>query len=102
MHLMARLAERGGDLATYRAVRDAADPHQAQHLVAGALPRLVVGVPKPAELEAIRVRLIELPEPPAQARLRRGDYLGAVHVFLLVFFSTFPVAIPFLIMRNGA
>jgi VIT1/CCC1 family predicted Fe2+/Mn2+ transporter len=66
------------------------------------LPPIVARVLKPAELEAMRVRLAELPEPPVQAHLRSGDWLGAAGVFLLVFCSTFPVAIPFLIMREGA
>ena len=70
LHLMGRLAERSRDLAAYRAVHEAVDPHQAQSLVAAALPPMVARVLKPAELEAIRVRLTELPEPPVRVHLR--------------------------------
>ena len=41
-----------------------------------------------------------LPDPPGRALLRRQDWLGATGVFLLVFLSTFPVVIPFLIMKD--
>ena len=52
-------------------------------------------------LEAVRQRLMQLPEPPAQAQLGKDDWLGAVGIFLLVFLCTFPVVIPFLFMRNA-
>jgi VIT1/CCC1 family predicted Fe2+/Mn2+ transporter len=49
----------------------------------------------------MRVRLVRLPEPPPRARLDRHDLRGALAVFLLVFLSTFPVVIPFIVMREA-
>ena len=49
----------------------------------------------------MRVRLKQLPEPPGRARLGRDDWRGALQVFLLVFLSTFPVVIPFIVMRDA-
>ena len=46
-------------------------------------------------------RLKQLPESPDRAHLDKGDWLGAVGVFLLVFLSTFPVVIPFIFMHNA-
>jgi VIT1/CCC1 family predicted Fe2+/Mn2+ transporter len=46
-------------------------------------------------------RLKQLPEPSGHARLRKDDWLGALGVFLLVFVSTFPVAIPFFFVHNA-
>jgi VIT1/CCC1 family predicted Fe2+/Mn2+ transporter len=40
-------------------------------------------------------------EPPERARLEREDWVGGVAVLLLVFLSTFPVVIPFLVMRHA-
>jgi hypothetical protein len=99
-YLMGCLAEKGRDLATLRAVREAGDPERAQRLIADALP-LVGSVLEPAELEAMRVRLKQLPEPPPRAGLAQDDWRGAVGVFLLVFLSTFPVTIPFIVMRDA-
>jgi VIT1/CCC1 family predicted Fe2+/Mn2+ transporter len=82
-------------------VREASDPQHGQLLLAAALPPVVASVMAPGELEAVRERLQRLGEPPARARLSRSDWLGAVGVFLLVFVTTFPVAIPFLVMTSA-
>jgi VIT1/CCC1 family predicted Fe2+/Mn2+ transporter len=101
LYLMGCLAEKCKGLLTLRAVRKATDPQKAQRLVADALPPLVASILKPAELETMRQRLKDLPEPPEQARLGKDEWLGALGVFLLVFLSTFPVVIPFLFMKTA-
>ena len=101
LYLMSSLAERGGGLATFRAVRQARDPKQAQALIAGALPSLIASVLEPDELAAVQRRLQKLPEPPDRARLTATDWSGAFRIFLLVFLSTFPVALPFLFVGDA-
>jgi hypothetical protein len=101
LYLLSSLAEKGRNLMTFRAVRKAADPQKAQRLIAQALPAVVASVLQPAELESMQQRLKQLPEPPGRARLCKDDWLGALGVFLLVFVSTFPVAIPFIFMHNA-
>ena len=100
LYLMGCLAERGQNLMTFVAVRKATDLRQAQRLIADALPPLVASILEPGELETMRQRLVQLPEPPARAGLSKDDWLGAVGVFLIVFASVFPVAIPFMFMHN--
>jgi VIT1/CCC1 family predicted Fe2+/Mn2+ transporter len=100
-YLMGSLAEKGRNLAVYRTVRATADPQQAQRLIADALPSVIASVVQPAELEAVHQRLLHLPGPPARARLVGSDWRGAAGVFLLVFLSTFPVAVPFIFMQNA-
>lgn len=100
LYLMGCLAEKGKGLLTLRAVRKATDPQKAHQLIHDALPPLVSSILKPEELETMRQRLRDLPEPPARARLGNGEWLGALGVFLLVFLSTFPVVIPFLVMKD--
>ncbi len=51
----------------FRAVRKATDPQEAHRLIADALPSVVASVLQPAELEAMRQRLKQLPEPPVRA-----------------------------------
>lgn len=101
LYLMGCLAEKGRNLMRYQAVREAVDPQQAQHLIAGALPPLVASILEPAELESMRLRLLQLPEPPRRARLGASELWGALGVFLLVFLSTFPVVLPFIFMHNA-
>ncbi len=100
LYLMGCLAEKSKGLVTLRAVRKATEPQKAQRLIAGALPPLIASILQPSELETMRQRLKELPEPPEAARAGRSEWLGALGVFLLVFLSTFPVVIPFIFMKQ--
>ena len=100
-YLMGCLAEKGRGLLTFRAARKATDPKEAQRLIADALPPVIASILEPAELETMSRRLQELPEPRHHVRLGKDDWLGAVGVFLLVFFSTLPVVIPFIFMRKA-
>jgi VIT1/CCC1 family predicted Fe2+/Mn2+ transporter len=100
LYLMGCLAEKGRSLMTLLAVRQATDAQKAQRLLADALPPSLAQVMQPAELEAMRLRLRELPEPATPARLDHSDWRGAVGVFLLVFLSTFPVAVPFIFIHD--
>ncbi len=99
--LMSSLAEKGGNLQKLLALRSSANAAAGRQALVDALPPLVVSVMQPDDLDAIQARLRALPEPGAPARLDGQDWLGALGVLLLVFLSTFPVAIPFLLMEEA-
>jgi VIT1/CCC1 family predicted Fe2+/Mn2+ transporter len=101
LYLMGSLAEKGRSLMTLKAVRKASDSQKAHRLIAGALPPLIASIMQPSEVESIRERLNQLPEPRSTARLGKTDWLGALAVFLLVFLSTLPVAVPFMLVHNA-
>jgi VIT1/CCC1 family predicted Fe2+/Mn2+ transporter len=101
MYLIATLTERGRALLALRLVRGAASPEVARDVIASTLPPLVASQMEPQELETLRVRISRLPEPPPRARLGRSDWAGAAAVFLLVFFSTFPVVLPFIFVADA-
>src|SRR6478609_375306 len=63
LYLMGCMAEQARSLRAWRAVRSSADPHEAQQMVADALPPIIASVLQPAELAAVCQRLQELPEP---------------------------------------
>ena len=100
MYLLNTLGERGRNLVTLRRVRRA-DPKEAAALLAEAVPPVVASALRPEEFEALRQRLVALPEPPKRPPLRADDFRGALGVFLLVFVSTFPIVVPFLLMREA-
>jgi VIT family protein len=102
MYLMGCLAERGRDLLMLRAVRQAASPDEAKRAIADALPASLASVLSAEELGSMRQKLLRLPEPPARANLTKDDALSALGVCLLVFLSTFPVVIPFLLFIGEA
>lgn len=100
MYLLNTLGERGRNLLTLRRVRGA-EPPEAHRLIAEAVPPLVASTLRPEELETVRRRLAALPEPPRRARFQSDDFRAALGVFLLVFLSTFPVVVPFLVIRDA-
>ena len=102
LYLMGSLAEKGRNVAAYRAVQSAATPQEAERLIADALPPILASALEAEDLARMRQRLTDMPEPPGSARLSASDWWGALAVFLLVFFSTFPIAVPFMVMRNAS
>ncbi len=98
LYLMGCLAEKGAHLKTLHFVRAAPEAATAHRLIAAALPAPIAAILDPADLEKFRLRLNELPEPGKSARLEKREWLGAVAVFLWVFLTTFPVALPFMFM----
>src|SRR2546423_2763880 len=85
LYLMGCLAEKGRGLLTFRAVRKAADPKEAQRHIVDALPSVVASVLEPVELESLYQRLQQLAEPNDHVRLRKDNWRGSVGAFLRVF-----------------
>jgi hypothetical protein len=101
LHLMGCMAERGRAAMTLRAVRSAPDALAAQRVIGSAMPPLLASVIQPTEFAVIYDRLKQIPELPAIGKLTKAHWLGALGVFLLVFFSTWPVVIPFIFMDSA-
>src|SRR3954454_21468628 len=78
LYLMGSLAEKGNKLKTLRALRKSTDQKQSQRLVFNALPPLIASVLQTAELDWIRDRLRQLPEPTSTPRLSLTDWKGAL------------------------
>lgn len=100
LYLMGCLSEQGRGIRALRAIRKAAAPEAAHRVIASELSPLVAATLGPAEYETVRQKLVQLPEPSSRPRLRRREWLGALAVFLWVFFVTFPVAVPFIFMDD--
>jgi hypothetical protein len=98
--LMARFNQRGRNALKLRAIREAADIRVAHRAIADALPPLLASVLPPAQLELMRQRLVQLPEP-ERPRLTKRDGLGAAGICLLSFVSTFPIVIPFILIGDA-
>ncbi len=96
MYVVTGLVARRRALHLLETVRAEVDGARGRGLIADSLPPLIGRLVRPAELEHVRVQLMAMPETP-HAGVTSRDLLGALGVFLLVFLSTFPVAIPFLL-----
>ena len=100
MYLVRTLTERTRNRMLAKAVVGA-DPETARALIAATLPEHVQALSGPAELDAMRRRLLEMPAP-TRAPLGSDDFLAALGIFLLVVAATFPVAAPFLLIHDAA
>jgi hypothetical protein len=100
LYLMAGLAAKGRIVLGFLAARRARDRDEARRTITGLLPEPIAALMQPGELASIEERVRQLPEP-AIPGLDRDDWRGALSVFLLVFLSTFPVAIPFLVFASA-
>jgi hypothetical protein len=101
MYLMARLGERGRNVLSVRAVREAINREDAHRMIADELPPLLAPAFQPVQLELIRERISTIPATELSARLTRRDWLGALGVCIVVILSTFPVVIPFIVIADG-
>ena len=101
MYLVGTIADRGRWLALVRSVRSA-DASAGHRHITYALSRAAGGdLVSPVEIEAIRGRIMALPDVPERPVLERDDLLAALAIFLIVVGSTFPVVVPFLLFPDA-
>jgi VIT1/CCC1 family predicted Fe2+/Mn2+ transporter len=98
--LMSALTERGRDLLTIRTVRGADSRDDAYGVIAASVPPIVAATLTPHDFERVRQALLHIDDLPPAPTLTRAEWLGAAGVFLLVFLSTFPIVIPFVVFTN--
>ncbi len=100
MYLMGCLSERAAGLRTLASVQRAADFKEAERAIVEALPPVIAQALQPADVERIRDELNRIRMPGYRARLTKEDWLGASGVFALVFASTIPVVVPFMLLDD--
>ena len=98
-YLIASFVQRARGLRMLRAVRESSD-ETTRGLLLTALPSPVSAVLTPSEVEGLRQRLRQW-NPPTIPMLNRRDFVGALAVFLLVFLSTLPIVLPFLVISDA-
>ncbi len=102
MYLVRVHVSRARGAATVLAVQTARDPAQARRLIARALPPVVVRAMTEADLDRLRVRIGEMPRPPARLPIVARDFAAAAAIFALVVAATFPVVVPFIFVPETA
>ena len=101
LYWMACFHAHGQKIMALRAAREE-NPEEAYRVIADALPPVLASVTTPAEFEAMRRKLQQLPPPPQRPHLTRDEWLAGLGVFLLVVLATFPVVLPFLFDHDPA
>jgi VIT1/CCC1 family predicted Fe2+/Mn2+ transporter len=101
MYILAMLAERGRNKIILNYVRSTSNLETARAYISDALPPMIASVTSDETLERMRTGLRAIPEENIKVRLTGKDLKTALGIFLLVFISTFPVTIPFIIVKEA-
>jgi hypothetical protein len=101
MYLMSTLLSRARGLAILRTVRADMDGARGRTTIQEAMNPHVASLLGPEVFEAVRQDLIAAPPPPERTPLTLEDLRGAGEVFLLVFTSTLPVIVPFIVSHDA-
>ena len=99
MYLVRTLTTRGKRLNLALALRNAPDRASSARVLRAALPAWGRDYAGDDELAAIGARVAAAPLP-LRPRLGARDYAGAVGIFLIVVATTFPVALPFILVKD--
>jgi VIT1/CCC1 family predicted Fe2+/Mn2+ transporter len=100
MYILTTLADRGRNKNILHFVRTTDQVDKARRHIADALPPLVASVTSESQLEEIRKTLLQIPEKDVRVKISWDDVKIAIGLFFLVFISTFPVVIPFMVVKD--
>ena len=99
MYLVRTVVERSKRRGLAIAAQTTTDSGTARRFLLEAMPSYMHPLVSDKELDSIRARLmpINLKDLP---KLNLGDFLGALAIFAIVVLSTFPVALPFVLLSD--
>lgn len=100
MFLMSIILGRGDNLRILRSLKISKNDDVAAEIIKDSLPPIFSHIIHDEELSILRKDLQSIPEPPKRVPLNWQDVKGALAIFALVFISTFPATIPFMILSD--
>jgi len=100
MYLMNVAIERGHAIMVIKKIRESKMPSEGGLILKEEIPPGIAGLMTNLELSELSSRLKNLPEPSKKHLITGTDLWAGVQIFMLVFFCTFPVAVPFGIIDN--
>jgi hypothetical protein len=100
MCLIIVLSQRGRDMAVIRYISKTPDEKKARELIAEAISPEFAAVMETQSFENIRKDIIRTASNLSRPRILGKDLKTALGIFLLVFLSTFPIAIPFAFIKD--
>jgi hypothetical protein len=100
MYLFMTLIDKEHTLTFLNFVHKSKDIERVHQVIVDDIPEAIANMMKPEEIEGIRNKIVNLPEPPAKYKLKFNDYRTAGGIFLLVFFATVPISIPFILIKD--
>ncbi len=99
MYLLTTLTDNVREATVFNFVQKTKDTEKARQFISDAIPSTIASVLQPDELEVIRKNSSKMP-PAEIKRLDSKNFVTAVEIFVLVFLSTLPVALPFIFISD--
>jgi len=99
-YIVRTIVQRSRNRTILNSVLTNSDADKARKDISDSLPPSIASVLETAELEQIRNKLANLPDPTSQVLLTTRDLKKSVMIFFLMFISTFPIVIPFIFIRD--
>jgi hypothetical protein len=100
MFLMAIILERGQNIRILNSLKNAKNDNESIKIIRDVLPPILNQILNENELVIVQKKLQSIPKAPVSVPLNRQDCKGALAIFILVFVSTFPATIPFIILSD--
>lgn len=100
MYVLRTLVTRGHTLRLVREVRAASEPARERRIVAAELGPLIRSAIGTDGVDRIRSAIHGLEKVPRRPAFEWGDFKAGLVVFALVFLSTFPVVLPFVLFDD--
>src|SRR5262249_39921629 len=100
MYVMNQVLGRGRSVLLDRALREGGEPSELRAVLSEIVPGPLVEELTGERLDELRRRGIAHPDLHAAARVVGEDLVGALGVFVLVVATTFPVALPYLVVPD--
>lgn len=100
MFLMDTLIGRARNITQMNKIRESGAVDDSREIVRDNISPFLSDLMNDDEIDRLSKKMKELPEPNLVKSLILKDFLIAGQIFLLVFISTFPVALPFLLFKD--
>jgi len=100
MYLMDTMIARGHNIQLIKKIQKAKTERDTREVIRDNIAPLVSELMDNDVIDRLGEKLKKLPEPNMKIVLTFKDFMIAGKIFLLVFFSTFPVALPFLFFQD--
>jgi VIT1/CCC1 family predicted Fe2+/Mn2+ transporter len=102
MYLMGEIINRARSITQLNKIRETGSADASWEIVRNNISPLLSELMNDEEVSKLSEKMKQLPEPNIRISLTMKDLLIALQIFFIVFLSTFPVALPFLLLKDVA
>jgi len=100
MYLLTTMAHNEHSITILNVINRSKGSRASGEYIRNALPDVISSVLQTEDIEKIERKLLLLQESQTFVRLHLRDYGSAIAIFIIIILSTFPIAVPFIVIDN--